>query len=74
MSGERFPRRRTGSAKRSDPPPPIDPKWRDALVFHEYLHGDSGIGLGTGDQPAGQRWVAKLLERVGRGRQTANDH
>ena len=24
-----------------------DPNWRDHLLFHEYVHGDNGAGLGA---------------------------
>ncbi len=27
-----------------------DPHWRDYILFHEYFHGDSGLGLGASHQ------------------------
>ncbi len=28
-----------------------DPEWRDLLPFHEYFHGDTGVGRGASHQP-----------------------
>ena len=42
-----------------------DPHWRDYLLFHEYFHGDNGIGLGASHQTGWTGLVAKLLEQSG---------
>jgi hypothetical protein len=33
-----------------------DPLWRDYIFFHEYFHGDTGVGLGLRIRPAGPAW------------------
>lgn len=38
-----------------------DPHWRDHLLFHEYFHGDTGVGLGASHQTGWTALVAKLL-------------
>ena len=38
-----------------------DPHWRDHLLFHEYFHGDTGLGLGASHQTGWTALVAKLL-------------
>ncbi|MGI8912714.1 MAG: MGH1-like glycoside hydrolase domain-containing protein [Chloroflexota bacterium] len=48
-----------------------DPHWRDALLFSEYFHGDSGAGLGASHQTGWTALVAKLLEQAGRARPAA---
>ena len=30
-----------------------DPHWRDNLLFDEYFHGDTGVGLVQATRPAG---------------------
>jgi hypothetical protein len=40
-----------------------DPHWRDLLLFHEYFHGDAGIGLGANHQTGWTGLVAKLLQQ-----------
>jgi hypothetical protein len=40
-----------------------DPHWRDLLLFHEYFHGDNGIGLGANHQTGWTGLVAKLLQQ-----------
>lgn len=42
----------------------LDPHWRDHILFYEYFHGDSGVGLGASHQTGGTALVAKLLERA----------
>ncbi|HTZ97576.1 MAG TPA: hypothetical protein VMB18_14340 [Terriglobales bacterium] len=42
-----------------------DPHWRDLLLFHEYFHGDSGIGLGAAHQTGWTGLVTKLLQQSG---------
>jgi hypothetical protein len=32
-----------------------DPHWRDLILFHEYFHGDTGVGLGASHQTG---WTA----------------
>jgi len=39
------------------------PLWKDLLLFHEYFHGDSGIGLGASHQTG---WTGLVAELVGR--------
>ena len=49
-----------------DDPRQHDPHWRDHLHFHEYFHGDSGVGLGASHQTGWTALVAKLLlQRAG---------
>jgi hypothetical protein len=38
-----------------------DPSWRDALLFHEYFHGDLGCGLGASHQTGWTGLVADLI-------------
>ncbi|HKS29795.1 MAG TPA: hypothetical protein VJS44_18375 [Pyrinomonadaceae bacterium] len=42
-----------------------DPHWRDHVLFHEYFHGDSGLGLGASHQTGWTGLVAKLLQQSG---------
>jgi hypothetical protein len=39
-----------------------DPYWRDYLLFHEFFHGDSGVGLGASHQTGWTGLVAMLLQ------------
>jgi hypothetical protein len=39
-----------------------DPHWRDCLSFHEYFHGDSGVGLGASHQTGWTALVASLID------------
>ena len=41
-----------------------DPRWRDALLFHEYFHGDLGCGLGASHQTGWTGLVADLVVRL----------
>ncbi len=41
-----------------------DPHWRDYLLFHEYFHGDTGVGLGASHQTGWTALVAKLLDQT----------
>jgi hypothetical protein len=50
---------------RSDP----DPTWRDALLFHEYFHGDDGRGLGAAHQTGWTGLVADMIIRITRARE-----
>jgi hypothetical protein len=42
-----------------------DPKWHDCILFHEYLHGDNGAGIGASHQTGWTGIVAKLIEIFG---------
>jgi hypothetical protein len=42
-----------------------DPNWRDNILFYEYFHGDSGMGLGASHQTGWTALVAKLLQQSG---------
>jgi hypothetical protein len=42
-----------------------DPHWRDLVLFHEYFHGDTGMGLGAGHQTGWTGLVTKLLQQSG---------
>lgn len=39
-----------------------DPHWKDLVLFYEYFHGDSGLGIGASHQTGWTSLVAKLLE------------
>ena len=49
-------------------PTPI-PTWRDALLFHEYFHGDDGAGLGASHQTGWTGLVADLIIRLSQARE-----
>ena len=40
-----------------------DPHWRDLLLFNEYFHAESGLGLGAMHQTGWTGLVANLVER-----------
>jgi hypothetical protein len=42
-----------------------DPLWRDFILFYEYFHGDTGVGLGASHQTGWTGIVSKLLEQTG---------
>jgi hypothetical protein len=42
-----------------------DPFWRDLILFYEYFHGETGVGLGASHQTGWTALVAKLLEQSG---------
>jgi hypothetical protein len=42
-----------------------DPHWRDHILFHEYFHGDNGMGLGASHQTGWTGLVASLIHRQG---------
>jgi hypothetical protein len=46
-----------------------DPAWHDALLFHEYFHGDDGAGLGASHQTGWTGLVADMVVRVAKARQ-----
>ncbi|MDT5261254.1 MAG: hypothetical protein QOC61_258, partial [Acidobacteriota bacterium] len=39
-----------------------DPHWRDLLLFYEYYHGDTGMGLGASHQTGWSGLVASLID------------
>jgi hypothetical protein len=40
----------------------VSPHWRDCILFYEFFHGDSGIGLGASHQTGWSALVAALIE------------
>jgi hypothetical protein len=40
-----------------------DPHWRDLLLFNEYFHGETGLGLGAMHQTGWTGLVANLVQR-----------
>jgi len=42
-----------------------DPHWRDALLFFEYFHGDTGAGIGASHQTGWTGLIAKLFQQLG---------
>ncbi|MDX6724346.1 MAG: hypothetical protein QOD73_2750, partial [Solirubrobacteraceae bacterium] len=46
-----------------------DPAWHDALLFHEYFHGDDGAGLGASHQTGWTGLVADLILRLSAARE-----
>jgi len=42
-----------------------DAAWRDYILFYEYFHGDSGVGLGASHQTGWTGLVAKLIRQSG---------
>jgi hypothetical protein len=42
-----------------------DPHWRDYLLFHEFFHGESGLGLGASHQTGWTGLVAMLIQQQG---------
>jgi hypothetical protein len=50
-----------GTAKFQD-----DPNWRDLVLFYEYFHGDSGVGLGASHQTGWTGLIARLIDEFGR--------
>jgi hypothetical protein len=45
----------------SDPRLQDDPAWHDQIPFHEYFHGDTGVGLGASHQTGWTGVVADLI-------------
>ena len=39
-----------------------DPHWRDLVLFYEYFHGDTGMGLGASHQTGWTGLVASLID------------
>lgn len=42
-----------------------DPHWRDLILFYEYFHAETGVGLGASHQTGWTALVAKLIEQSG---------
>ena len=42
-----------------------DPHWKGLVLFHEYFHGETGLGLGASHQTGWTGLVAKLLDEIG---------
>ncbi|HEU5329677.1 MAG TPA: hypothetical protein VFU78_16420, partial [Thermomicrobiales bacterium] len=40
-----------------------DPHWRDYLLFYEYFHGETGVGLGASHQTGWTGLVATLIHQ-----------
>ena len=38
-----------------------DPHWRDRILFYEYFHGDTGMGLGASHQTGWTGLVARMM-------------
>ncbi|MEO8189259.1 MAG: glucosidase [Acidobacteriota bacterium] len=53
----------------NDPRFASDPHWKDLLLFHEYFHGDTGVGLGASHQTGWTALVVRCLENVAATRQ-----
>jgi mannosylglycerate hydrolase MGH1-like protein len=48
-----------------------DGAWHDALLFHEYFHGDDGSGLGASHQTGWTGLVADMVIRLAAAREAA---
>jgi hypothetical protein len=42
-----------------------DPAWKDYVLFFEYFHGDTGLGVGASHQTGWTGLVSKLLQQSG---------
>ncbi|MBV9227911.1 MAG: hypothetical protein JOZ18_01265, partial [Chloroflexi bacterium] len=40
-----------------------DPHWCDYILFHEFFHGDNGLGLGASHQTGWTGLAAVLLQQ-----------
>lgn len=47
----------------ADSPFQHDPHWRDLMLFYEYFHGDTGLGLGAAHQTGWTGLLANLVLR-----------
>ncbi len=45
-----------------------DAHWRNAILFYEYFHGETGAGLGASHQTGWTGLIAKLLQQLGEAR------
>ena len=50
-----------------------DPRWKDNIPFHEYFHGDTGMGLGAEHQTGWTALVAHLILTTPPGPQSSID-
>lgn len=50
----------------ADSPFQKDPHWQDLILFHEYFHGDTGLGLGAAHQTGWTGLLANLVLRRNR--------
>ena len=50
-----------------------DPHWRELVLFHEYFHGDSGVGLGASHQTGWTGVVTKLMQQSGESRERVRE-
>ena len=39
-----------------------DPNFNNYILFHEYFHGDNGIGLGASHQTGWSGLIAKIIQ------------
>ena len=39
-----------------------DPNWRDLILFYEFFHGDTGVGLGASHQTGWTALIASLID------------
>ena len=60
-----FRRDRDGRVPALPPASPFqhDPHWRDLLLFNEYFHAETGLGLGAMHQTGWTGLVANLVQR-----------
>jgi hypothetical protein len=45
----------------SDPRYTKDPNWHNLVLFHEYFHGETGLGLGASHQTG---WTALVIRNI----------
>jgi len=43
-----------------------DPHWQNMILFYEFFHGETGVGLGASHQTGWTSLVAKLIQQSGR--------
>ena len=56
----------------NDPRFASDPNWKDLVLFHEYFHGDTGLGLGASHQTGWTSLVNGLLENLAKAKAATN--
>jgi hypothetical protein len=42
-----------------------DPHWKDLILFYEYFHGDSGMGIGASHQTGWTGCIAQIIRSSG---------
>jgi hypothetical protein len=52
----------------ADPRFATDPHWRDLVLFHEYFHGENGVGLGASHQTGWTALAVRFVESVAKAR------